>query len=123
MNWAGETVEAHALRRAFVFNRRLLTRKVNGGMRKIAHYAMIMQRFSPNSNQPTAVSRINVWAVSCGGFRPLMMAVVKVRWPFGGYGSGRVERRLRGPYGGDQSRRRGARAGRRAAPQPRRVSV
>jgi hypothetical protein len=44
-----------------------------------------------------------------------MMAVVKVRWPFGGYGSGRVERRLRGPYGGDQSRRRGARAGRRAA--------
>src|SRR5450759_9716 len=57
MNRAGDTVEPHALRRAFVFNRRLLTRKVNGGMRKIAHYAMIMQRFSPNSNQPTAVSR------------------------------------------------------------------
>src|SRR5450756_884905 len=65
MNRAGETVEAHALRRAFVFNRRLLTRKVNGGMRKIAHYAMIMQRFSPNSNQPTAVSRfMAMWYVT-----------------------------------------------------------
>jgi hypothetical protein len=51
MNRAGETVEAHALRRAFVFNRRLLTRKVNGGMRKIAHYAndnaAILAKFKP----------------------------------------------------------------------------
>jgi hypothetical protein len=54
MHRPGETVEAHALQRAFVFNRRLLTRKVNGGMRKM----VIMQRFSPNPNQPTAVSRL-----------------------------------------------------------------
>src|SRR5208283_1696781 len=58
MHRPGETVEAHALRRAFVFNRRLLTRKVNGGMRKIGHYANDNARFSSNPNQPTAVSRL-----------------------------------------------------------------
>ena len=36
---AGETVEAHPLQRAFVFNRRLLTRRVKGGMRKIVRHA------------------------------------------------------------------------------------
>src|SRR5271166_874257 len=59
MHRPGETVEAHALQRAFVFNRRLLTRKVNGGTRKIGHYANDNARFSSNPNQPTAVSRIN----------------------------------------------------------------
>src|SRR5208282_2960843 len=57
MHRPGETVEAHALQRAFVFNRRLLTRKVNGGTRKIGHYANDNARFSSNPNQPTAVSR------------------------------------------------------------------
>jgi hypothetical protein len=33
---AGKTVEDHALRRAFAFNRRLLTRRVKGGIRKFA---------------------------------------------------------------------------------------
>src|SRR5208337_2898397 len=58
MHRPGETVEAHALQRAFVFNRRLLTRKVNGGTRKIGHYANDNARFSSNPNQPTAVSRM-----------------------------------------------------------------
>ena len=58
MHRPGETVEAHALQRAFVFNRRLLTRKVNGGTRKIGHYANDNARFSSNPNQPTAVSRV-----------------------------------------------------------------
>ena len=60
MHRPGETAEAHALQRAFVFNRRLLTPKVNGGTRKIGHYANDNARFSSNPNQPTAVSRINV---------------------------------------------------------------
>src|ERR1035437_1107913 len=33
-------------------------------------------RCSAQSGESRGVRRINVWAVSCGGFRPLMMAVV-----------------------------------------------
>ena len=73
MHRPGETVEAHALQRAFVFNRRLLTRKVNGGTRKIGH-ANDNARFSSNPNQPTAVSR---------NIGPRSLAIVsKLRIPF-----------------------------------------
>ena len=39
MHRAGKTVEDHALRRPFAFNRRLLTRRVKGGVIKIARHA------------------------------------------------------------------------------------
>jgi len=42
----------------------LLTRKVNGGTRKIGHYANDNARFSSNPNQPTAVSRLKSRAAS-----------------------------------------------------------
>ena len=40
------------------------------------------------------VRRINVWAVSCGGFRPLMMAVVMSYWTWAGGTSGAEGARL-----------------------------
>ena len=46
MRRPGETLKAHALQRAFVFNRQLFTRKVNGGTEKIGHYANDNARFS-----------------------------------------------------------------------------
>jgi hypothetical protein len=58
MHRTGETVEAHALRRTFVFNRRLLTRRAKGGIRKIVRHAPENARFSSNPNQPTAVFRL-----------------------------------------------------------------
>jgi len=48
---AGETVEDHALRRAFAFNRRLLTRRVKGGIRKFVRHApdnaVILAKYKP----------------------------------------------------------------------------
>ena len=51
MHRAGETVEDHALRRAFAFNRRLLTRRVKGGIRKFVRHApdnaVILAKYKP----------------------------------------------------------------------------
>jgi hypothetical protein len=55
MHRAGETVEAHALRRTY---RRLLTHRMKAGIRKIVRHAPDNARFSSNPNQPTAVFRI-----------------------------------------------------------------
>ena len=48
---AGETVEDHALRRAFASNRRLLTRRVKGGIRKFVRHApdnaVILAKYKP----------------------------------------------------------------------------
>jgi hypothetical protein len=56
MHRAGETVEAHALRRTY---RRLLTHRMKAGIRKIVRHAPDNARFSSNPNQPTAVFRLN----------------------------------------------------------------
>ena len=48
---AEETVEDHALRRAFASNRRLLTRRVKGGIRKFVRHApdnaVILAKYKP----------------------------------------------------------------------------